>query len=299
MSKIQLMVMDVDGTLTDGKIYMGREGESHKAFNIKDGAGISLLLPKHKIIPVIITARKSSILENRCRELGIKELYQDCFNKIDALRDIVKKYDTTMTSVAYIGDDLPDIPCMEEVKKAKGVVMCPADAIPEIKVISDYISGFNAGEGAVRDSINYLIQINNNTESLFDRIQMAIEYIIDGRYGDLTEGCISDGCRFFIQGYTTKSEEECVIESHRRHIDIQYMISGSEIIKMYSLNALTGKGNYNEIIDSDYWQGGIEASSSIINPGSLMVIYNGQPHKGAIINGRACEVRKLVCKIEV
>ena len=73
---IKFLVMDVDGTLTDGKIYMGSNGEVMKAFNIKDGCGIAMVLPKYGITPVIITARESKILENRCKELNITELHQ-------------------------------------------------------------------------------------------------------------------------------------------------------------------------------------------------------------------------------
>ena len=76
LTKIRLFAMDVDGTLTDGKIYMGEEGELFKAFQVKDGLGIKLLR-LHKILPVIITGRCSGILMNRCRELGITEVYQD------------------------------------------------------------------------------------------------------------------------------------------------------------------------------------------------------------------------------
>ena len=107
--------MDVDGTLTDGKIYMGQDGEVAKAFDIKDGAGIFLILPKLDIIPVIITARESRILENRCKELGITELYQNSKDKLKTLTNILSKYGADLSSVAYAGDDLPDIPCMEEI----------------------------------------------------------------------------------------------------------------------------------------------------------------------------------------
>jgi len=85
--KIKYFVMDVDGTLTDGKIYMGENGEVCKAFNIKDGYGICHLLPAIGAKPIIITGRKSKILENRCRELGITELHQGIEHKKDLLTD--------------------------------------------------------------------------------------------------------------------------------------------------------------------------------------------------------------------
>ena len=116
--RIKYLVMDVDGTLTDGKIYMGSDGEAVKAFDVKDGAGICLLLPKLGITPIIITSRESRILECRCRELGITDLYQGAKDKLSVLKDILMHKGADLDSVAYIGDDLPDIPCMEEIKKS-------------------------------------------------------------------------------------------------------------------------------------------------------------------------------------
>lgn len=160
MSKIRFFVMDVDGTLTDGKIYIGQEGELFKAFNVKDGCGIIYLLPRIEAIPVIITARNSVIVENRCKELHISELYQNAIDKLQVLHELLKKYGEDLSSVAYVGDDLPDIPCMTAVKEAGGFVMCPADSAEEIKQISDYISSYSGGDGAVRDCIEYLVRNN-------------------------------------------------------------------------------------------------------------------------------------------
>ncbi|MBR5419943.1 MAG: YhcH/YjgK/YiaL family protein [Lachnospiraceae bacterium] len=290
---IKLLVMDVDGTLTDGKIYMGQEAELTKAFDVKDGAGIVLLLPKLGIIPVVITARESKILENRCRELNITELYQNSKDKLSTLSEILKKYDVDLSSVAYAGDDLPDIPCMEEIRKAGGAILAPADAIPEIRSMAEYVSAFKAGEGAIRDCINYLAQ--RNKDDVEERVRRAIDWILAGEYSD---GVLPDGSPYTIQEYTTKPEEECVLESHRRHIDVQYMIEGHEEFRIYTTNCLTSAGTYNEEKDAEFWKGGVVASHSLLIPGSLIVVYNGQPHKGAIMNNKAEKVKKLVCKIE-
>lgn len=290
MNKIKYLVMDVDGTLTNGKIYMGQEGEIAKAFDIKDGCGILLVLPKYDIVPVIITARKSIILERRCDELGITELHQGVKNKLTKLREIVGDNFSTVT---YVGDDLPDIPCMMEVKKAGGLVMCPSDAITEIKAIADYVSGYKAGEGAIRDCINYLTQRRDNR--IEDRIRNVIEAVISGNY----YGGIIDGNPYVIQEYETKDEDECAIESHRSHIDIQYMIEGHEEFKTYLTNGLTSTGAYDVGKDAEYWQEGIVACRSILVPGSMIVVYNGQPHKGAIKLDNKERVKKLVCKIDV
>ena len=101
---IKYLVMDVDGTLTDGKIYMGNSGEVMKAFSVKDGCGIHDILIPSGITPVIITGRKSDIVLNRCNEIGINEVYQGISNKIDKLFTITSDF----SSVAYIGDDIND-----------------------------------------------------------------------------------------------------------------------------------------------------------------------------------------------
>ncbi len=150
---IKYLVMDVDGTLTDGKIYMGNDGEMMKAFNIKDGCGIHDILIPAGITPVIITGRTSMILENRCKELGITTLYQGISNKIEKLLEIT----TDLSSVAYIGDDINDLSCMEPIKAVGGLVGCPVDAVKKVIDIADYIAEHNGGDGAVRDFIDWII----------------------------------------------------------------------------------------------------------------------------------------------
>lgn len=160
---IRFLVMDVDGTLTDGKIYMGQEGELFKAFDIKDGYGIKCLLPQANIIPIIITARNSHIVENRCKELDVKELYQGEMNKYDTLLQIIHKYSKmdnknySLKDVAYIGDDLLDLQCMLPIKEAGGIVCCPNDAIKAVKENANYVATKNAGNGAVREIIDNII----------------------------------------------------------------------------------------------------------------------------------------------
>ena len=156
MKKIKYLVMDVDGTLTDGKIYMGNDGELCKAFNIKDGCGISNLAIPEGIIPIIITGRKSIILENRCRELGITNLHQGISNKIEKLDEILagEGYD----KVAYIGDDINDLPCMFSVREGGGIVGCPADAVKKVVEIANYVADHNGGDGAVRDFIEWILE---------------------------------------------------------------------------------------------------------------------------------------------
>ena len=161
MSAIKLLVMDVDGTLTNGKIYMSAQGELFKAFDIKDGCGIHDLLPKAGILPVVITARKSSIVENRCRELGIEHCYQGCRDKAVKLTELAGKFGLSpdengvYQEIAYAGDDIIDIPCMH----LCGTVGCPADAVSEVRKIASFVSAKKGGDGAIREFIEWIVEL--------------------------------------------------------------------------------------------------------------------------------------------
>ena len=150
--------MDVDGTLTDGKIYMGANGELMKAFNIKDGVGIHDILIPNGITPVIITGRKSEIVKMRCKELGIKEVYQGVSDKAVQLSELLDKNNNGFDCVAYIGDDINDLPCMNLVKQGCGLIGSPADAVDEVKQNSDFVYTKNGGDGAVREFIEWIIK---------------------------------------------------------------------------------------------------------------------------------------------
>lgn len=157
MSKIKYLIMDVDGTLTDGKIYMSAKGEEYKAFNIKDGLGIhDILIPKG-ITPIIITGRESDILIKRCNELGIQELFQNVQDKMEKLKSILQEKQGSLNEVAYIGDDLNDIICMNKIREHGGIVGCPSNAIDAVKKIAMFISKYSGGDGAVREFIEWLI----------------------------------------------------------------------------------------------------------------------------------------------
>ena len=148
--------MDVDGTLTDGKIYIGDKGEIFKAFHVKDGCGIHDIAIPAGIVPVILTGRTSQIVENRCKELGITSIYQGIKNKTEKLEEIFMGEPYAIA--AYIGDDINDISCMLSVKEGGGLVGCPADAVEEVRNIADFISSRNGGDGAVREFIEWILK---------------------------------------------------------------------------------------------------------------------------------------------
>lgn len=161
ISKVKLLVLDVDGTLTDGKIYIGVDGEVFKAFSVKDGCGIHDILPLFDIEPVVITARESKIVENRCTELDIRMLYQGIKNKEKLLKIICEQKGFLLNAegeydeVAYIGDDVIDLPAM----KLAAIKACPVNACQQVLDLANIISDYEGGNGAVREIIEYLCNI--------------------------------------------------------------------------------------------------------------------------------------------
>ena len=145
--------MDVDGTLTDGKIYMSGTGEIFKAFNIKDGYTI-YTLDKIGITPIIITGRKSEIVARRAEELKIAECHRGVSDKLAKLNEVLKKYNGILDEVAYIGDDYNDLDCM----KVCAFTGCPADAEEDIKPHVDYVCKVNAGEGALWEFVKEIMR---------------------------------------------------------------------------------------------------------------------------------------------
>lgn len=173
--------MDVDGTLTDGKLYIGDQGEVFKKFDVKDGYGIHDLLRQYDIIPMIITGRQSKILEYRANELGISHLFQGVKDKIGLLKGLAEQYSLSLQEISFIGDDLNDIECM----KMCGLSGCPSDAVSEVRKIVDYISPRQGGDGAVRDFIEYVISNNENYKVRYRDIALmwrerlaALDYVL-------------------------------------------------------------------------------------------------------------------------
>lgn len=154
--RIKCLFMDVDGTLTDGKLYYDERGEIMKAFSVKDGYGIKHLCSEYGVRPIILTGRDAMIIKKRCEELGIIDLYE----KVDDKVDIIKKYenDYAPSSFVYIGDDVNDIAAIQYINSHGGITACPADATHAVKNIVTYVSACNGGAGAVRDFTEYLIE---------------------------------------------------------------------------------------------------------------------------------------------
>lgn len=154
MAKLKALIMDVDGTLTDGKIYVSYNGEMMKAFNVKDGYGIKDILPKYKVLPVIVTGRSSEIVKKRCDELQIIHLFQGVNDKAACLAEFLENQQLSFEEIAYIGDDDNDLSAMRKSR----VVGCPNDSSESVKSIAHFISTKSGGNGAVREFIEWLVK---------------------------------------------------------------------------------------------------------------------------------------------
>ena len=157
LQKIKLLALDVDGVLTDGSIYISPAGEVFKGFNAKDGMGISCALRSGLQIAVI-TGRQSPIVERRCEELGITLLQQGVKDKRLALEQMAQKLGLVREEIAYMGDDLNDIPAF----KASGLNLVPADATIEVMAVADIITKASGGRGAVREAITMILAAQDN-----------------------------------------------------------------------------------------------------------------------------------------
>ena len=160
MNQIRLLIMDVDGTLTDGTIYMSPNGEAMKGFHVRDGYAIKHLLPEINISSAIITGRTSKIVEQRAEDLSVDYLYQGIIDKFEVLSKLVHEMGISLSNCAYIGDDVLDLPCMEKIRATGGITGCPSDAVDEVKAASDFVSSKEGGRGAVREFVEYLSKVS-------------------------------------------------------------------------------------------------------------------------------------------
>jgi len=150
---VKLIVLDVDGVLTDGTITYDSFGREVKSFNVKDGYGI-VRAQKEGIVVAVVSGRYSWQVEKRCRELGITEVYQGVEDKLGLLQELMSKYSLSSSQVAAMGDDLPDLPLL----KAVGTSAAPSDAVPEVKLIVDLVTRNLGGKGAVREFIDFILR---------------------------------------------------------------------------------------------------------------------------------------------
>jgi len=158
--QIKLLVCDVDGVFSDGRIYLGNDGEELKAFHTKDGFGIKAL-GSSGVDVAIITGRQSAIVTNRMSALNVKHIVQGQEDKLPALINLAKKLKLSSDEIAYIGDDIPDLACILHV----GLGISVSDAHPAVLSNSDYTTFTRGGFGAVREVCDLIMHCQGSLES--------------------------------------------------------------------------------------------------------------------------------------
>ena len=153
---IKMLMIDVDGVLTDGSISIGDSAEESKTFNVKDGMGI-VLARKAGIRVVFLSGRYSKALVNRAKELGVEDVHHNASDKVSVLEEFMKQHSLKKEEVAYIGDDINDMPVLKRV----GFPCVVNDAVEEVKAIAGYTSKLNGGRGAVREIIDMILKADN------------------------------------------------------------------------------------------------------------------------------------------
>lgn len=159
---IKLLVLDVDGTLTDGKITYDASGVESKSFDVKDGLAIASWTKKLGLKAAIITGRNSKITQIRANELSITHLYQGVHNKDEVLESILQEEGISFKNVAAIGDDLNDYKMLQKV----GLSFCPNDAVSDIKDIVKVVCKNKGGNGAVREMIEYILKAEDKEDAI-------------------------------------------------------------------------------------------------------------------------------------
>ena len=168
---IKLLILDVDGVMTDGRIIMDNEGKEIKNFNVRDGHGLKLL-QRYGIKVAILTGRQSKVVEHRAKDLDIKDVYQKVFNKKDVFEKIMKNHKLSPDEAAFIGDDIVDIPVLRRV----GFSVAVADAADVVKKTVDYVARNSGGRGAVREICEMILKAQGKWPEIAAKYEFT-EYI--------------------------------------------------------------------------------------------------------------------------
>lgn len=163
-AEVRLLLLDVDGVLTDGRLYFGTDGEALKAFNVRDGHGIKMLR-EAGIEVAILSARRSPIVEKRARELGIEHVIQGAADKAQGFRVLAQTLGIPPARCGYIGDDWPDL----AVLAAVGFAVTVADGAPEVRQRAHWTTKAAGGRGAVRELAEFILRAQGRYEQQLDR----------------------------------------------------------------------------------------------------------------------------------
>jgi len=159
LKNIRLFATDVDGVLTDAGMYYSESGDEWKKFNTRDGMGIKLL-QKAGLITAIVTQERTKLVARRAEKLAMPEVHQGAMDKLSVVREMAGRYGVTLDQIAYIGDDINDL----ETLKAVGFSAAPADGLPQVLAVVDYVCRMKGGEGAVREMIDMILAAQQRAE---------------------------------------------------------------------------------------------------------------------------------------
>jgi 3-deoxy-D-manno-octulosonate 8-phosphate phosphatase (KDO 8-P phosphatase) len=162
--KVRLVLMDVDGVLTDGKVHMFSDGAEGRSFNVRDGHGIRMG-QRGGLMFGIISGRESSVVSDRAEELYITEVHQGVFDKVERYEEILQRFQLEDEAVCYIGDDLVDVPLMSRV----GLAVAPADGEEEVIRVAHWVTRRRGGDGAVREVVNMLLRVSDKWGTVTER----------------------------------------------------------------------------------------------------------------------------------
>ncbi len=151
--KVRLLILDVDGVMTDGRIIIDDAGVESKHFDVKDGHGLKILM-RYNIDVVLLTGRRSRVVEHRAADLGITEVHQGIRNKLEAYTGILERRKLLPEETAYVGDDVVDIPLLNRV----GFGVAVADAVPEVRRVAGFVTSRPGGRGAVREVCEMILK---------------------------------------------------------------------------------------------------------------------------------------------
>lgn len=153
LQRVRLVVLDVDGTMTDGRLYYGAQGELMKAFDVRDGHGLRLLQMYGEVKLAVLTGRRADLVMQRCKELSIEHVIGQSRKKGAAIVQLCSDLKIPLADTAFMGDDVNDLPALEVV----GFSACPGDAAPEVIKAVQWVSSRRAGRGAVRELCEILL----------------------------------------------------------------------------------------------------------------------------------------------
>ena len=168
LKKIKMLILDVDGVMTDGRIIMDDEGHQLKNFDVRDGHGLKII-QRYGIKIVILTGRKSEVVNYRAHDLEIKDVYQGALNKKEVFQEILLKHNLTASAVAFLGDDIIDIPVLRQV----GFSAAVADAVDVVKKSVDYVTKNKGGHGAVRELCELILQAQGKWPEIAEKYEFT------------------------------------------------------------------------------------------------------------------------------